>query len=142
MFITLSIFIFSIYWFFGYLFCFMDLTRYFYPYRLFMLESIKSGFFPLWNPYIYSGYPFFATLQTGLLYPLSIIYFLLPFDQAFNWFIIIHYPLAVLFMYLMLRDFKLSKASSLAGGLSFAYSGYLNSVMHMPTSLSSVIWLP
>lgn len=128
--------------FLGYLFCFSDLTYYFYPYRYFMVESIKNGIFPLWNPEILMGFPFFATLQPGVFYPLSILYYLLPFNQAFNWFLILHYPLAAFFMYLLCRDYKFSSVAAVGSSLAFAFSGYMLSVLHMPTSLSSVIWLP
>ena len=145
--VPLFILLFSIFWFsreiFGSrLFCFADLTFYFYPYRYFMVESIKNGVFPLWNPYINLGFPFLATLQHGLLYPLSIIYFIFPFDQAFNLFLIIHYPLAAYFMYFFCRELKCSVLASLGGGIAFGFSGYLISVLHMPTSLASIIWLP
>ncbi|MGB9613808.1 MAG: hypothetical protein ACPL4K_06540, partial [Candidatus Margulisiibacteriota bacterium] len=126
----------------NYLFCFSDLTFYFYPYRWFMANAIRSGVIPLWNPYLMMGFPFLATLQPGIFYPLSILYYLLPFDLAFSWFLILHYPLAAFFMYLLCRDFKFSQWAAIGAGLTFGFSGYLLSVLHMPTTLSSVIWLP
>jgi len=145
--IFFSLLLVTLFWFakevfLGYLFCFSDLTYYFYPYRYFMVESIRSGVFPLWNPDILMGFPFFATLQPGVFYPLSVIYYLLPFDQAFNWFLLLHFPLAAFFMYLFCREYKFSSFAAIGSGLVFAFSGYLLSVLHMPTSLSSVIWLP
>jgi len=128
--------------FLNYLFCFSDLTFYFYPYRHLMVEAVRRGVIPLWNPYLQLGFPFFATLQTGLLYPVSLLYYFLPFDRAFSWFLIVHFPLAAFFMYLLAREFKLSQAASFASGLTFAFSGYLLSVLHMPTTLEAVIWLP
>lgn len=126
----------------GFLFCFSDLNFYFYPYRHFMAESIRQGIFPLWNPYISCGFPFLATLQPAAFYPLSLLYYFLPFDLAFNWFLVIHFPLGAFFMYLLCRYYKLSGQAALAAGLTFGFSGYLFSVMHMPTTLASVIWLP
>ncbi|MBN3032592.1 MAG: YfhO family protein [Candidatus Saganbacteria bacterium] len=126
----------------NYLFCFSDLTFYFYPYRWLMTESVRQGSIPLWNPYLQLGFPFLATLQTGLFYPLSLFYFLFPFDRAFSWFIIVHFPLGAFFMYLLGREFKLSPLAAAGAGLTFAFSGYLISVLHMPTTLASVIWLP
>ena len=134
-------------WFFreifqGYLFYFSDLTYYFYPYRHYLVESVKSGYFPLWNPYIFAGYPFFATLQTWTLYPITVLFYFLPFDFAFNLSIIIHYPLAFLFTYLLCREFKMSRWASLISGFVFAFSGFLLSVLHMPTTLAPAAWLP
>ncbi|PIS31765.1 hypothetical protein COT42_00020 [Candidatus Saganbacteria bacterium CG08_land_8_20_14_0_20_45_16] len=137
----------SLLWFYkeafqGRLFCFSDLTFYFYPYRYFMVECLKQGVIPLWNPNLLLGYPFLATLQTGFFYPLSLLYLLLPFDLAFNWFLLLHYPLAAFFMYLLARDLKRSLAAASASGLVFAFCGYSLSVLHMPTTLASIIWVP
>lgn len=121
---------------------FKDLSRYFYPLRWLMVAQVKAGHLPLWNPYIFCGFPLLATLQVCFFYPLTAIYYLLPFNLAFNWYIILHYFLAACFMYAMLKHFKLGWSASFFGGFIFAFSGYLLSVSNMNTSLSSVIWLP
>jgi hypothetical protein len=66
-----------------------DLVSYFIPSRFFWVESLKQGSFPLWNPYQFSGHPFFANPQQAVLYPLNGLFFLLPFDIAFNGIIIL-----------------------------------------------------
>jgi hypothetical protein len=66
----------------------------------------------------------------------------MPFNLAFNYYIMLHYFLAACFMYLLLRHFQLKRTSAFLGGVIFAFSGYLLSVSNMNTSLSSVIWLP
>ena len=124
------------------IFAFKDLSRYFYPLRYLMVELVKAGTLPLWNPYIFCGFPLLATLQIGFFYPLSLIYYLLPFDLAFNYYIILHYFLAASFMYILLRYYELGRPSSFLGGIIFCFSGYLLSVSNMNTSLSSVVWLP
>jgi hypothetical protein len=124
------------------IFAFKDLSRYFYPLRHLMVEQVKAGHLPLWNPYIFCGFPLLATLQVGFFYPLTLILYLLPFNLAFNYYIILHYFLAASFMFFLLRHYQLSRAASFLGGVIFAFSGYLLSVSNMNTSLSSVIWLP
>lgn len=124
------------------IFAFKDLSRYFYPLRFLMAEQVRAGHLPLWNPYIFCGFPLMASLQVGFFYPLSIIYYLLPFNLAFNYYMISHYFLAACFMYALLRHYQLSRSAAYFGGIVFAFSGYLLSVSNMNTSLSSVIWLP
>ena len=121
---------------------FKDLSRYFYPLRYLMVEQVKAGYFPLWNPYIFCGMPLLATLQIGFFYPLTILHYILPFDLAFNYFTILHYFLAACFTYQLLRHFGHSYSGSFLAGLIFAFSGYLVSMSSMNTSLASVIWLP
>ncbi len=119
-----------------------DLGPYFIPPRFFWVESIRHGEFPLWNSYQFSGYPFFANPQHAVLYPFNTLFFLLPFDVAFNVIVILHFFLGGLFTYLLLRDLKVSPTGSLLSGLIFMLSGYLLSVHSLLTILLSVIWTP
>jgi hypothetical protein len=119
-----------------------DLGLYFIPPRSFWAESIKQGSFPLWNPYQFSGHPFFANPQHGMLYPLSSFFFLFPFDVAFNAIIILHFFLGGLFTYLFLKDLKVNQTGSLISGLIFMLSGYLLSVHSLLTILLSSVWTP
>lgn len=123
-------------------FAFKDLSRYFYPLRHLMVGQVLAGHLPLWNPYSYCGWPLLATLQICFFYPLTLIYYLLPFSVAFNYYIIIHYFLAGWFMYLLLRHFKLPRGAAYFGGVVYMFSGYLLSASNMNTSLSAAIWLP
>jgi hypothetical protein len=119
-----------------------DLGPYFIPPRFFWVESIKSGSFPLWNPYQFSGHPFFANPQHALLYPFNGLFFLLPFDVAFNAITIFHFFLGGLFTYLFLKDLKVNSTGALISGLIFMLSGYLLSVHSLLTILLSSVWTP
>jgi len=119
-----------------------DLGPYFIPPRFFWVESIKNGDFPLWNPYQFSGHPFFANPQHAVAYPLNGLFFLLPFDIAFNAIIILHFFMGGLFIYLFVRDLKGHHTGALISGLVFMLSGYLLSVHSLLTCLLSVIWTP
>jgi hypothetical protein len=119
-----------------------DLAPYFIPPRFFWVESIKRADFPLWNPYQFSGHPFFANPQHAILYPLNSLFLFLPFDVAFNAIIVLHFFLGGLFTYLFLKDLKVNSTGSLISGLIFMLSGYLLSVHSLLTCLLSVIWTP
>jgi hypothetical protein len=119
-----------------------DLGPYFIPPRFYWVESLKHGDFPLWNPYQFCGYPFYANPQHALLYPLNGLFFLLPFDVAFNAIIILHFFLGGLFTYLFLRDLKVNSTGALISGLIFMLSGYLLSVHSLLTILLSSVWTP
>ncbi len=119
-----------------------DLSLYFIPPRLFWVESIRNGDFPLWNPLQFSGHPFFANPQHAVLYPLNGLFFLLPFDIAFNGIIVLHFFMGGLFTYLLLRDMKVGSTGALISGLVFMLSGYLLSVHSLLTILLSSVWTP
>ena len=119
-----------------------DLAPYLIPPRFFWVESLKHGDFPLWDPYQFSGHPFFANPQNTVLYPFNGLFFLLPFDLAFNAIIILHFFLGGLFTYLFLRDLKAGQTGSVISALIFMLSGYLLSLHSLLTILLSVIWTP
>jgi hypothetical protein len=125
-----------------YLFTERDLGPYFIPPRFFWVESIKHFDFPLWNPYQFSGHPFFANPQHALLYPFNVLFFLLPFDVAFNGIIILHFFLGGFFTYLFVRGLKVNSTGALISGLIFMLSGYLLSVHSLLTILLSSVWTP
>ncbi|HEX3143423.1 MAG TPA: hypothetical protein VHQ64_05590, partial [Pyrinomonadaceae bacterium] len=50
------------------------------PFRVAAARMIRAGQLPLWDPYIFSGMPMFATAQVGILYPLN--WFYVPFSAA------------------------------------------------------------
>lgn len=125
-----------------YIFTERDLAPYFIPPRFFATESIRNGDFPLWNPYQFTGHPFFANPQHALLYPLNLLFFVLPFDLAFNSIIILHFFLGGFFLYFLLRELGARLGSALAGGLIFMLSGYLLSIHSLLNSLLSVVWTP
>lgn len=44
-----------------------------FPYRLFAARALAEGKFPFWNPYIFGGLPFFADIQTAILFPTNLL---------------------------------------------------------------------
>ena len=125
-----------------FLFTERDLGPYFIPPRFFWVESIKNGDFPLWDPYQFTGHPFFANPQHAILYPFHGLFFLLPFDWAFNSIIILHFFLGGFFTYLLLKDLKVHFTGALIAGLTFMLGGYLLSIHSLLNSLLSVVWTP
>ncbi|MEW6619070.1 MAG: YfhO family protein [bacterium] len=118
-----------------------DFYRTFYPTRYFVAECVKEGFFPLWNPYLYCGHPFFASLQHGLLNPFSFFIYLFPFDIGIKLFIVWHFFLAGLFMYLLMRDFDISGIPSLIAACAYTFNSYMLSIDTF-THLTSACWTP
>jgi hypothetical protein len=119
-----------------------DLATFFYPFRFIWVETVRQGHFPFWNPYIKCGVPLFATIQAGVLYPLSLPYLFLPLDLAFNWTVVLHFFLAGAFSYLLMRELGASTQGALAGAFAFLFSGYLIAVHNVLNTLLSVSWYP
>ena len=119
-----------------------DITPFFYPMKHVLVESVRAGRIPFWNPGIASGEPFFATLQPGVLYPGSLLLYALPLSVSFDWLVALHYPLAGMGLYLLLRRWGRSPAASWVGAAAFMLGGYLVSIGNFPNNLQTVAWVP
>ncbi len=128
--------------FFGEIFIKRDIGRYYLPLRLLTRRIFESGAFPFWNPYLFCGTPLFAGMQSCVLYPVSIICYLGTFSRMFSMFILFHIVLAGTFMYVLMREIRLSKGAAFLAAFTFAFSGYMISVINITISLSSVSWFP
>jgi hypothetical protein len=53
-----------------------DLVSFLWPQYAFASEALRGGSIPLWNPQLYSGAPFLADNQSGVLYPINLLTFL------------------------------------------------------------------
>ncbi|MFN7971299.1 MAG: YfhO family protein [Acidobacteriota bacterium] len=70
-----------------------DILLEFMPNRAYGFARLLRGEIPLWNPYQFCGYPFVASLQSGIFYPLNMV-FLAGVDRGFLWSAIVHVFLA------------------------------------------------
>ena len=112
-----------------------DITPFFYPMKHVLADSVRAGQIPWWNPGIANGEPFFATLQPGVLYPGSLLLYLLPLSISFDWLVALHYPLAGAGLYLLLRRWDRSAAASWLGAAALMLGGYLVSIGNFPNNL-------
>ncbi|MBI5357131.1 hypothetical protein HZB78_06005 [Candidatus Collierbacteria bacterium] len=71
-----------------------DLTTQFLPDALFFKNSLLAGKFPVWNPWIMAGMPYFLDPQNFLWYPPNYILLLLPLELGFLILLIGHLVLA------------------------------------------------
>jgi hypothetical protein len=100
-------------------------------FRKFFVEHIRAlGRLPLWNPYLFGGVPTVEAGSGDILYPASVLHFLLPLTSALAWKLILHVYLAGVFMYLAARAFGTRRYVAL-----FAGSAYL-----LSANLVSLVW--
>ena len=128
--------------FFGGTFAKRDILRFYYPVWEFAVATMKSGVFPLWNPYNCNGTPFFANIQTCVLYPLSALLYLPNYLWALNFYILLHLALAGLFCCVWMKDCGASKEASFLAGMSYCLSGYVMSSISLTISLASLVYFP
>jgi hypothetical protein len=119
-----------------------DVAPFFYPMKHFLASTVRAGDLPLWNPWVASGEPFFASLQPGLLYPGSLLLYGLPMPAAFDWLVVLHYPLAGTGLALLLRRWGHGWTAAVLGGSVFMLGGFFASLGNFVNNLQTVAWLP
>lgn len=119
-----------------------DLVLQNYQFKSFIRESIAQGEFPLWNPYQFSGIPFFAAGQQSTLYPFSIIYYVLPLASAYGWFMVSQLWLAGVFMALLLRGLGIGRVGALVAGVTYQLSAFFVISAVFPMIVAAAVWLP
>ena len=119
-----------------------DIITQIYPWRHLAIEIWKSGQIPLWNPYSFSGTPLLANYQSAALSPFNILFFILPFVDAWSILVLLQPLLAGLFMCLFTSNLKISKIGSLISSVSFMFCGFITSWMGYATLGYAILFLP
>ena len=119
-----------------------DITDQIYPWRHFTIESLKKSQIPLWNPYNFSGNPHLANFQSAVLSPFNLLFFILPFVDAWSLNVLLAPLLAGIFTYFLLREFGNGKNSSLISAISFMFCGFITVWMAYGTLSLAIAFLP
>lgn len=99
-----------------------------WAYRHWGAEQWKAlGHVPLWNPEIFGGLPFVGAMHGDIFYPTAWLRLVLPTTLAMNLGFAVHYLLAGIFVYVLLRMLSVSWTGSVAGGLVYQLSGVIGS---------------
>ena len=110
--------------------------------KLHVRRTLQQREFPLWNPQLFSGVPFFAAGQSSAAYPLSALFYVLPIEVAFGWFTAIQLAFAGANAYLLGRVLKLRPVAALFSGVAFQFSGFMVVSVVFTMVIAAASWLP
>jgi len=118
-------------------------TGYFPP-KFFMSESIHSGYFPLWNPYINYGLPQYGDMSSGFWSPIT---WLISSTIGYNAYTFtleeaLYIFLAGIGMFRLTRSFKIDKRISILSGVCYMCSGYIVGHLQHFNWISGAAFLP
>ena len=102
-----------------------DTTFMFAPLRPLVVEALRAGHLPLWNPYEGGGIPLFAQMVHGVLHPLSVIGALVAPGASMDVFVAAWVALAAAGAAVLACELGASPAASAVSGLAFGLSGYV-----------------
>jgi hypothetical protein len=120
----------------------MDGLLTYLPRQVELSRSLRTGRFPLWNPYIYAGIPFFADPQARVVYPVSVLLAWMDPAKAVGYDIAIHFFIAMVGMYLFLRAVGTSTFGSIVGAIAYGFSSFFYCRLGQPTLIASAAWIP
>jgi hypothetical protein len=119
-----------------------DLIGYHFPMKHIVAEAVRSGEFPYWNPLYSGGAPLAANPAYELFYPPQWIVYVLPYAYAFQLHIIVHFLIAAIGAFFLIRSFGVKPLPSAVGAAAFVFSGpYLSLSAKLPI-LFAVSWMP
>jgi len=117
------------------------------PFHTFAARQLAAGKLALWDPYMFSGHPFQADIQTAVAYPIAAANEWLG-GRGFGylsleWEAIVHFGLAATFTFLLVELLTGSAMAGLLGAVTFTFGGFLTSYpsQQLPV-LESTVWLP
>jgi hypothetical protein len=100
------------------------------PWHQWIQNEFQAGRFPLWVSGPLGGYNLFASYQPGVLYPLHLLWALLPTGIGYGIIMALKLWLAGMGMWFFLEALGLRASASLLGALGFMFSAGM------------VVWLP
>ncbi|MBN1994164.1 MAG: YfhO family protein [Anaerolineae bacterium] len=120
-----------------------DPVRKFYPVALYIRESWQNGQIPFWYPYAGNGMPILSAGYFQVLYPLNnLLWQIMPVYHAFGWSTILHLFLGSLFTVMFMQELGVKNFGRMVAAVSFTYSSSLVIWLGLPSSLSTMVWLP
>ncbi len=119
-----------------------DPIRQQFPWRWLSMDLLARDQLPLWNPYAFSGSPLLANIQNAALYPLNLLFLLIPFQYAWSIQVMLQPLFFGLFLYWYLRSLDIDSYASLLGSIVIAFCGFSVAWLEWNTVLQTGLWLP
>ena len=110
--------------------------------KAFIRQNIAQGDVPLWNPHQFAGIPFMAAGQPSTLYPLSVIYYIMPLEYAYGWFVVVNLWLCGVMMYLFIRGLRLTRPAAVIAAITYQLCGFFIASAVFPMMLGGAVWMP
>ncbi len=119
-----------------------DFGMFSYPAADFHRQSLWRGELPLWNPFSNCGLPFLAEWNTLTLYPLSLIYLLLPLTWSLPFFCLAHMFWGGMGMYFLANRWTGERWAAGLAGVIFSFNGLTLNALMWPNVIAALGWLP
>jgi Bacterial membrane protein YfhO len=123
-------------------FFFRDLYLLFYPKRLLLVDALRAGRLPLWDPFTNGGVPFLTLPSNFAWHPSNVLYLVLPTLFAFNLILVAHFVFCAVAAYWAARVVRLPAPSAFVAGAAYAFCGFTLSTANLTPLLLGLPWIP
>ena len=129
-----------------------DLFNLFHPVHDFAFSQVALGELPLWNPYLFLGFPQYAEPQMSTFYPPMWLATFLPIGTVYALLYTLHLGLAAAGGYLLVRLLGGKQPGALLAGFVLGFNAFMVSrlyggqlphlmtIAYLPWLLAAVIW--
>lgn len=125
-----------------------DFAYLYFNYKVYLLEMLRHGHFPLWSPTEGAGMPFFSNPFAQSFYPLNLVY--LAYYELVDRFVEWDYQLLTISalsiygagLYLWLRRLKISTSIALLAVIVAVSSLKVTELLRFPNAAHSAAWMP
>ncbi|MNW42343.1 Bacterial membrane protein YfhO [compost metagenome] len=115
----------------------------YYLSKYYLVDSLKSGEIPLWNPFVALGTPFLSDVQQTVFSPFNLIYLVFDTIIGFNFTHILQLTFAGFFMFLYINELFGKKNIGVIIGFIFAFSSMIGGArIDHTVIISTIIFCP
>ena len=123
----------------GQAFFFRDLSRQFFPLRLFALDGLRQGELRFWNPFDNEGVAL-SLMPAG--YPLELLQALWPTPAGLTLVMALHFPLAAVGFVVLARHLGLRPVAAVGGAGVHALGGFSLAAVSLYVYVYAIAWIP
>ena len=113
-----------------------------HPLQSYWLSEFFNGTIPWINNAVAGGIPIWADPNLAIFYPGNLIFLVLPFNTAWNGFLVLHLFWGPCGLYWLCRRLALPVGAALTGALAFLFSAPLLAALNSNEVLTSASWIP
>jgi Bacterial membrane protein YfhO len=109
-----------------------DITHQVEPWLLFLRDELRAGRLPFWDPYQFSGSPYWSNGSGAPLFPLHLLFALLPLELGFALLPWLRLVIGGCGAFLLARELGLGRQASLVAAIAFPFSGMITGFLLFP----------
>lgn len=121
---------------------FRDFQLFYMPMKQFLGDALRAGFLPLWNPNVQMGTSFIADPQSGVLYPLSLLFLFADAPAGIALSLALHLVIGQLGLYRLAQSYGMGALPSALGAVIYGIGGWMVSSGNMLTLTQAAAWAP